>query len=449
VLLFTFSVALMTGVMVGLVPALGAGKVDVHESLKATAHVLSGGKGRKLRSALVICELSLALAVLVSAGLMIKALAHLHKVDIGFNPNHLLSAKVPLEGSYYDDTQHQVQFFQELLRRIETIPGVIAASVSRGVPMAGWAGWNFVTADNANPAAGDVPDANYVVIGPDYFETMQIPLREGRRFTAFDIPRSQPVAIVSESLAQKYWHGKDPVGQRLKVSRDARDETEPWLTIVGVAGNVRTQGQYAPFLPEIYVPYTQYPWVLSPRNILLRTSGDPLRMVPEIRRAVAMLDKGVPLAEITPMQQVVAGPMQQGQTIMWLLGAFAGLALLLAAVGIYSVISYAVSQRTHEIGVRMALGATRGDVSGLVVKQGSILTAIGVAAGLLGALAITRALLSLPFQARWLLLFDVRPTDPLILGAISAILSGIALLASFVPAHRAARIDPLVALRYE
>jgi putative ABC transport system permease protein len=162
-----------------------------------------------------------------------------------------------------------------------------------------------------------------------------------------------------------------------------------------------------------------------------------------------MLDKGVPLAEITPMQQVVAGPMQQGQTIMWLLGAFAGLALLLAAVGIYSVISYSVSQRTREIGVRMALGATRGVVSGLVVKQGSILTAIGVAAGLLGALAITRALLSLPFQARWLLLFDVRPTDPLILGAVSAILSGIALLASFVPAHRAARIDPLVALRYE
>ena len=449
VLLFTFMVALGTGITFGLAPALGASKVDVNESLKDGGRSSTSRKGRKFRDALVICEFGLALALLVGAGLMIKALAHLRGVDLGFNPKNLLSVKVPLEGPYYENPQHQAGFFQQLLSRIEAIPGVRAASISRGVPMAGWAGWNFVTADNPNPTAGEVPDANYVVIGPHYFETMQIPLHEGRQFTVSDSASSQPVAIVSESLAQKYWHGQDPIGKRLKVSGDANDKTQPWLTVVGVAGNVRTEGQYAPFLSEIYVPYTQYPWVLRPQHILVRTAGDSLAIVPEIRRDVAALDKDVPISEIARMEEVVAGPMQQGETIMWLLAGFAALALVLAAVGIYSVISYSVSQRTREIGLRMALGATPGDVSGLVVKQGLLLTGIGVAAGLLGAFAMTHALAGLPFEMRWLLLFDVRLTDPLIFAAVSVILGGVALLASFVPARRAAKLDPLVALRYE
>jgi putative ABC transport system permease protein len=218
---------------------------------------------------------------------------------------------------------------------------------------------------------------------------------------------------------------------------------------VGVAVNVRTEGQYAPFLPEIYVPYTQYPWALWPRHILVRTTGDPLAIVPQIRGEVAALDKDVPVSEITTMEEIVAGPVQQGQTITWLLGGFASLALVLAAVGIYSVISYAVSQRTHEIGVRMALGATHVNVAGLVVKRGLILTSIGVAMGALGAFGIARLLAELPFEVRWLLLFDVHPADPLIFAMVSAILVAVALLASFVPARRAAKVDPMVALRYE
>ena len=450
VLLFAFIIALGTGVIFGLVPALSSSRPKVNDSLKESSRSsTSSRKSRKLRDLLVVCEFGLALALLLGAGLMIKALRHLRGVDIGFNPDHLLSFRIPLQDSRYNNPQQQVEFFRQLLNQVEAIPGVKSATVSRGIPMDGWAGWGFVTADNPNPHPGDVPDANYLVVAPEYFQTLQIPLRKGRQFTDFDTSRSQPAAIVSETLAQKYWPGQDPIGKRLKASTDANDNSQPWLTVVGVAGNVRTEGQYADFQPEIYVPYTQYPWVLSPRHILVRTTGDPLAIAEQIRHLVAALDKEVPVSEIQTMNDVVAGPIQQGQTLMRLLGGFAALALVLATVGIYSVISYAVSQRTHEIGVRMALGATHGNVAGLVVKQALLLTSIGIGAGLLGSLGITRLFASLPFEMRWSLLFDVKPTDPLILAAVSGALGLVALLASVIPARRAAKVDPIVALRYE
>jgi len=450
VLLFTIAVALGTGITFGLVPALNASKFKLNESLKESGRSSTASpRGRRLRNALVICEFGLALTLLVGAGLMIKALGHLRGVDIGFNPNHLVSMEVPLVGPQYDQPARQVQFFHQLLDRIETLPGVEAATISRGVPMRGWAGQNFVTADHPNPAAGEVPDANYVVVAPDYFRTMQIPLRKGRPFTESDSSSSERVVIVSESLASRDWPGQDPIGKRLKVSSDANDKDAPWLSVVGIAGNVRSQGQYWPFIPEIYVPYTQYPWVLWPRHILVRTTADPLAIVPAVRREVAALDKDVPVSEVSTMNEIVAGPMQQGQTLMWLLGAFSALALVLAAMGIYSVISYTVTQRTHEIGVRMALGASQQDVASLVVRQGIVLTFAGVSIGLLGAFAISRILASLPFQVRWLLLFDVHPSDPLIFAVVSAILAAVAVLASFLPARRAAKVDPMVALHYE
>ncbi|MBV9339905.1 MAG: ABC transporter permease [Acidobacteria bacterium] len=450
VLLFTFVLAIATGIVFGLAPALGSSRPRVNEALKESGRsTTSGTKSRKLRDFLIVCEFGLALSLLIGAGLMLKTLQHLRGVDIGINSNHVLSFRVPLQDPRYQEPRPQAEFFRQILSQIAAIPSVESATVSRGIPMYGWAGWGFVTADNPNPRAGEVPDANYVVIAPAYFQTLQIPLRQGRQFTDFDTPGTQPVAIVSEYLSQKYWPGQDPIGKRLKASTDANDNSQPWLTVVGVAGNVRTRGQYAEFQPEIYVPYTQYPWVLTPRHILVRTTGDPLAIVPEIRRQVAALDKNVPLSEIQTMNEVVAGPIQQSRTLMWLLAAFASLALVLAMVGIYSVISYAVSQRTHEIGVRMALGATGGDVAGLVVQQALLLTSIGVAAGLLGSFGITRLFTSLPFEMRRSLLFDVRPTDPWILTAVSGILCIVALLASFIPARRAAKVDPLVALRYE
>jgi putative ABC transport system permease protein len=450
VMMFTAALAFGTGIIFGLVPAFGSARVSVNESLKDATRASSGGtKDRRLRDLLVVAEFGLSLALLVGAGLMIKALSHLQHVSLGFNPDHLLTLKVPLEGPQYQRTEKQALFFHDLVSRIEALPGVESASLSRGVPMRGWAGWSFVTADNPHPAAGEVPDANYIVIGPDYFRTMQIPIRRGRAFSDFDAPSSEPIAIVSESLANKYWPGQDPIGKRLKISGDASDETQPWRVVVGVTGNVRSEGQYAPFIPEIYVPYTQFPWVLYPRNIVVRTTVEPLSIVPEMRRQVAALDKDVPVSDIGTMREITAGPVQQGQAVTWLLGSLASLALVLAAVGIYSVISYSVSQRTHEIGIRMALGASDGSVAGMVVRQGLRLAVVGLGIGLLGALAMGRIFSGLPFEVRWLLLFDVRPTDPLILALVPVFLAIVAILACFLPARRAAKVDPIVALRYE
>ena len=450
VMMFTAGLALGTGVVFGLAPMFSSGRVNVNESLKDTTRASSGGaRDRRLRDLLVIGEFGLSLALLAGAGLMIKALTHLHHVDLGFNPDHLLTVKVPLEGPKYQQTEKQAQFLRDIVARIEALPGVESASLSRGVPVLNWDGQNFVTAENPHPAAGEVPDANYVCVGPGYFKTMQIPIIRGRIFSVFDTQSSEPGAIVSQSLANKSWPGQDPIGKRLKISGDADDNTQPWRTVVGVAGNVRSDGQYWPVRPEIYVPYTQFPWILYPRNIVVRTTVEPLSIVPEIRRQVAALDKDVPVSDVATMEEITAGPVQQGKAVMWLLGSLATLALALSAIGIYSVISYSVSQRTREIGIRMALGASDGSVASMVVRQGLLLALIGLGAGLLGASAMGRIFSGLPFRVRLLLLFDVRPTDPLILGTVSVVLTIVALLACLLPARRAAKVDPMVALRYE
>ena len=450
VMMFTASLALATGVVFGMVPIFSSSRANVSESLKDTTRAASGGaKDRRLRDLLVIGEFGLSLALLAGAGLMIKALTHLHHVDLGFNPDHLLTVKVPLEGPQYEQTEKQARFFHDLVARIGALPGVESASLSRGVPVRDWDGQYFVTSENPHPADGEVPDANYVCVGPHYFKTMQIPIVRGRVFGDLDTQSSEPAAIISQSLVTKYWPGQDPIGKRLKISGDADDNTQPWRRVLGVAGNVRTDGQYWSPRPEIYVPYTQFPWVLYPRNIVVRTTVAPLSIVPEIRRQVAALDKDVPVSDIATMEEITAGPVQQGQAVMWLLGSLATLALVLSAVGIYSVISYSVSQRTREIGIRMALGASDGSVASMVVRQGLLPVLIGLSVGLLGALAMGRIFWSVPDKVRWLLLFDVRPTDPIILGIVSVVLTIVAILACLLPARRAARVDPMVALRYE
>ena len=451
VLLFAIAVALATGICFGMVPALEASRTGMNEALKESGRGSDKGAKRKLlRDLLVVSEFALALTILFGAGLTIRALVHLTRVELGFNPESLLTMKVPLQGPQYErDQQKQALFYRQLIARVKALPGVEAATVARGVPMDDWAGWDFVTADNPRPPAGEVPGANYLVVGPDYFRTLGIPVRAGRPFSENDTATGEPAAIVRQALADKYWPGQNPIGKRLKIGSDPDDQKLPWLSVVGIVGNVKSNGQFAPFSPEIYVPYTQFPWILHPRHIVVRTASSPAAIVSAIRAEVANLDKEVPVVDVASMNEIVARTVRPNKTVMLLLGSFAALALMLAAIGIYSVISYAVTERTHEIGIRMALGADRESVTRMVVRHGLQLTSIGIFLGLAGAFGITRVLSSLPIQVRTPLLFDIRPLDPLTLVSVSGLLTVVALIACYVPALRATSVEPTVALRYE
>jgi putative ABC transport system permease protein len=369
---------------------------------------------------------------------MIKTLVRLGQVDLGFNPQNVLTMRIALLGSRYKDPGAQAEFFKQLLERMKSLPGVRWASVSRGLPVEGWNGMGFVTEENPAPPPNEEPDANYLVIGPDYFRVMGVPLLEGRFFTDQDTNESARVVIVNEKLARKQWPGQDPIGRRLRMDGN---NNSPWLTVVGVAGNVKTQWPYPGFLSELYVPYTQYPWLLFPRHLIVRTVSNPTGLATAIAHEVKALDKDQPISDIRSLDQLVAEAVAQQRFAMVVLGAFASLALVLATVGIYGVMAYSVTQRTHEIGLRMALGAQPGDVLSLVVGRGLILILVGVGAGLAGALALTRFLSSL--------LYEVRPTDFGTFAAVSLLLIGVALLASYIPARRATKVDPMVALRYE
>lgn len=305
--------------------------------------------------------------------------------------------------------------------------------------MEGWAGMDFVVEDHPSPSPAEQPDANYLVINPDYFRTLGIPLLKGRAFSEQDTQESPRVAIVNEALARQYWPGQEPIGKRLKPGR-AESKT-PWLAVVGVVRNMRTQAHRARFQPELYLPYTQYPWLLSPRHLIVRAATDPTGLTAAIRREVEELDRDQPISRIRRMEEIVARPLAHERFAMVLLGVFAGLAVTLAAVGIFGVISYSVAQRTQEIGIRVTLGAGHRDVLRLVLEQGMILALLGVAAGLAGAWGLTRFLATL--------LYGVRPTDPVTLVAVSIILGAVAFVASYIPARRAMKVDPIVALRYE
>jgi len=438
VLAFTLVVTLATAIVFGLTPALAASRSSLHQSLKEGGRSLSEGSDRhRLRGALVVSEFALALVLLVGAGLMIRTLARLGKVDLGFNPENVLTMRVPLLGPRYEDPRRQAEFFTQLLERVKALPGVQGASIARGLPVGGWTGWGFVTEDNPTPPPNQVPDANYQVVGPDYFRVMGIPLRLGRFFTDQDSPESTRAVIVNEEWARRQWPGQNPIGRRLKANSPHR----PWLTVVGVVGNIRADWPDPDFFQEVYVPYTQYPWDLAPRLLVARTASSPASVASAIRREVEALDKGQPISDVRTLDQAVGEAVADRRFTMVLLAAFAALALILAAVGIYGVISYAVAQRTHEIGIRMALGAQSADVLRLVVGRGLTLTVVGVGTGLVGALGLTHFLSSM--------LYGVQPTDPVTFAGVALVLTGVALLASYVPARRATKVDPMVALRYE
>jgi putative ABC transport system permease protein len=440
VLFFALSAALLTTLLFGLAPALQNARPAVSEMLKETGrNSLQSLRSRRFRGALVVSEIALAMVLLVGAGLMMRTLALLGRVNLGFRPENVLTLRVPLSGDRYKEPQAQAEFWEHVVTAVKALPGVEAVSVARGLPIDDWAGQFFTTAEQPNPPAGQVPDANYVAAGPEYFRVAQIPLRKGRSFSEHDTQSGERVAIVNEELARLYWPGQEPLGKQVRVG----PPTAPWRTVVGVAGNVLSRGPDAGFHAEIYIPYQQFPWVLSPQNLLVRTAAGvtPESLVRAVVEEVHGVDKGQPATEIRTLEQVAQQQVAQQRMVMALLVCFAVLALFLAALGIYSVLSYSVAQRTREIGVRVALGAERGSVLRLVVGGGLRLALLGIALGSAGALALTRLMTDL--------LFGVRATDPVTFGAVALVLAATSAAACYIPAWRAMKVDPMVALRYQ
>jgi putative ABC transport system permease protein len=439
VLGFAMLTLIATTFLFGLAPALQSAKPKVIETLKeAGRSSLQSPQSRRFRSALVVSEIALALVLLVGAGLMVRTLAELIHVNLGFNPKNILTLRAPLSGDRYKEPRSRAQIWEHVVASVEALPGVEAASVSRGLPITGWSGQYFTTADNPNPPAGQVPDANYVIVGPDYFRTMQIPLRRGRGFNDHDTQSAERVVIVNEKLARTSWPGQDPLGKQLRVGDDA-----PWLSVIGVAGDVLSQGADGGIHSEMYVPMGQYPWVQGPQHLVVRTSASvkPESLIRAVVEQIHRIDKDLPVTDVETMEQITLESIAQQRMVMALLVSFAGLALGLSTLGIYSVLSYSTAERTREIGVRMALGAERGRVLRLVVGGGVGLAGLGLAIGIAAALLLTRLMTDL--------LYGVPATDPLTFVGVSAVLGASSILACYVPARRATKIDPMVALRYE
>ena len=447
-LAFTTLMALLTGLVFGLAPALQAGRADLNSGLKEGGRdAAGGGRARRVRSLLVVAEVALALVLLIGAGLMIRSFAQLQRVDPGFDPSNLLTMTVSVTGSQHAEGPRRAAFFGELLDRVRALPGAESASAINHLPLGGdvW-GTRFTIEGRPAPAPGEVPGATFRVTRPDYFRVMRIPLRAGRDFTEQDDERAPGVAIVNETLARLHWPGEDALGRRIKLGSPEADGR--WLTVVGIAKDVKQAEWAAAARAELYQPYLQAAEYLrrpaphvSYLTLVVRAAGDPMRLAPAVEREVRALDKDAPVAEVATMESVIARKMWQPRLSMFLLGSFAALAVALAAVGIYGVMSYAVAQRTHELGLRMALGAEPRRVLRLVLAQGLKLALAGVGLGLLSAYALTRVMGSL--------LYGVSATDPVTFAGVAVLLALVALLACYVPALRATRVDPLVALRHE
>lgn len=440
VLAFVLVVVVATTLFFGLAPALQSARSSVTETLKEGGRSgLQGPHGRRFRSVLVVAEIAFAMVLLTGAGLMVRTLAGLSRLNLGFNPTNVLTMRVPLSGERYKEPQVRAAFWEHVVSTVEALPGVEAASVSRGLPIDGWAGQFFTTLDDPNPPAGQVPAANYVVIGPDYFRTMQIPLRKGRSFNDHDTQSGESVAIVNEQLVRSYWPGQNPLGKQLRIGGQG-----PWRTVVGVAGDVLSQGPEGGFNPEVYIPYQQFPWLIEgPKHLVVRALATvkPESLVRAVTREIHRADKNQPVVDIAAMEEIAREPLQEQRMVMALLTSFAGLALILSALGIYGVLSYSIAQRTREIGLRLALGADRGSVLRLVIGTGAWLTLLGIGVGTAGALALTRLMTDL--------LYGVRPADPMTFSVVTIVLAATSILACYIPARRAMRVDPLVALRYE
>jgi putative ABC transport system permease protein len=441
VLVFTSCVSLLSGILFGLAPALQVSRTNLNESLKEGGRSSTETRGRKrLRGLLVISQTALALVLLAGAGLMIKSFVRLQQVNPGFNPEGVLTVQISPPQTRYGEKNKRVSFNRELLERLRSLPGVQSASTSDSVPPENVGDVDvFEVAGQPVPPDQNRPLAERLLLSPDHFRTMGIPLLSGRDFSLADDTDAPPVAIVNRAMAQRYFPEGEAVGGRIHFG-DFGPEV-PWITIVGVVGDVKNNGLSAEDAMTIYAPYEQNLWSFGPVTLFLRTSSKPEALTAGVRDVVQALDKDLPLANIKTGDQLLYDAVGQPRFHTFLIALFAAVAMLLAAVGIYGVISYSVAQRTHEIGIRLAVGARPQDVLLLVIRQGMIMTSIGTGIGLLAAFGLTRLMTSL--------LFRVSATDPLTFAGVATLLVAVALLACWIPARRATKVDPMVALRYE
>lgn len=438
VLVFSLLISLLTGVIFGLAPALQASRSNLNETLReGDRGSTTGGSANRMRNLLVIIEVALSVVLLIGAGLTIKSFSRLQDVDPGFDPRNVLTMRFSLPNTTYPKLEQQEQFYRRLVERLATLPGVQSVGAVTFAPLIGITSrfW-FIVEGRPVATPSERPQAFHNAVTPDYFRAMGIPLLKGRFFTAQDESNAPGVVIINQTLARRFFPNEEATGKRLMLEAPLKDK---WLQIVGVVGDVKQSKLSGESGFEMYTAHAQSP--MATMYVVMRTVAEPLTFSAAIGSAVREIDKDQPVSNLKTMNQLLSESIAQPRFRTLLLGAFALVALIMVALGIYGVLAYSVKQRTHEMGIRMALGAQRRDILKLVIGQGMILVLIGVVLGLVGAMALTRVMMSL--------LYEVKPTDPIVFISMSLLVGMVALVACYIPARRATRVDPLVALRYE